>query len=213
MPSPDVRSQLLEEATRLFAARGFEGTSLQAIAEAVGIRKPSLLYHFGSKEDLRQAVLDELLARWNEVLPELLMAAAEADRFDGVLDAMTDFFLEDPDRARLLVRETLDRPEDVRARLERYVRPWVRVALTQLRSAQTQGQVHPQVDLPAYVVHLVQLVVGSIAVMDTLVALLPEDAGDREERLRAELRRMARAGLFVPRGLTTQPKSYEVAAE
>jgi AcrR family transcriptional regulator len=204
----DVRARTLAEATRLFAAHGFEGTSLQSIAEAVGVRKPSVLYHFSSKEDLRQAVLDDLLARWNEVLPDLLMAAAKADRFDGVLDAMTDFFLEDPDRARLLVRETLDRPEDVRDRLERYVRPWVAVALGQLGTAQTEGAVHPGADLPAYVVHLVQLVVGSIAVMDTLVALLPEDAGDRRERLRTELRRMAKAGLFVSR-----PKTYEVAAE
>jgi len=207
MPT-DVRAKILEEATRLFAARGFEGTSVQAIAEAVGVRKPSLLYHFKSKEELRQAVLDELLARWNEVLPELLMAAAEVDRFDGVLDAMADFFLEDPDRARLLVRETLDRPEDVRQRLERYVRPWVDVALSQLSKAQREGHVQSKADLPAYVVHLVQLVVGSIAVMDTLVALLPEDAGDRRQRLRAEMRRMARAGLFASR-----PKNYEVAAE
>lgn len=208
MPTTDVRAKILEEATRLFAARGFEGTSVQAIAEAVGVRKPSLLYHFKSKEELRQAVLDELLTRWNEVLPELLMAASEVDRFDGVLDAMADFFLEDPDRARLLVRETLDRPEDVRKRLERYVRPWVDVALSQLGKAQREGHVHPKADLPAYVVHLVQLVVGSIAVMDTLLALLPEDAGDRRQRLRAEMRRMARAGLFTPRS-----KNYEVAAE
>ncbi|MAQ16956.1 MAG: hypothetical protein CMN30_19455 [Sandaracinus sp.] len=211
MATPDVRAQLLAAATRLFAARGFEGTSLQAIAAAVGIRKPSLLYHFGSKEELRQAVLDDLLARWNQVLPELLMAAAERDRFDGVLDAMTDFFLDDPDRARLLVRETLDRPEDVRDRLERYVRPWVAVALNQLKAAKSEGQVHPRADLAAYVVHLVQLVVGSIAVMDTLVALLPEGDVDRRERLRTELRRMAKAGLFVPRAAA--PKQYEVAAE
>ena len=210
MPTPDVRTQLLEAATRLFAARGFEGTSLQAIADAVGIRKPSLLYHFKSKEELRQAVLDELLTRWNQVLPELLMAAAEVSRFDGVLDAMVDFFLEDPDRARLLVRETLDRPEDVRARLERYVRPWVAVALSQLSAAQRDGQVYTKADLAAYVVHLVQLVVGSIAVMDTLVALLPEDEGDRRDRLRKELRRMAKAGLFTPR---KQHTDYEVAAE
>jgi len=209
MATTDVRTKILDEATRLFAARGFEGTSVQAIAEAVGVRKPSLLYHFKSKEELRQAVLDQLLTRWNEVLPELLMAAAEGDRFDGVLDAMADFFLEDPDRARLLVRETLDRPEDVRERLGRYVRPWVAVALSQLNEAQRDGHVWAKADLPAYVVHLVQLVVGSIAVMDTLVALLPEDAGDRRERLRAELQRMARAGLFVP----PRPKNYEVAAE
>ena len=42
----DVRSEIPYTATRLFAAKGFDGTSLEATAEAVGVRKPSLLYHF-----------------------------------------------------------------------------------------------------------------------------------------------------------------------
>ncbi|HMJ12015.1 MAG TPA: helix-turn-helix domain-containing protein, partial [Polyangiaceae bacterium] len=67
--SSDVRAQILGAATRLFAAQGFEGTSLQDVAEEVGIRKPSLLYHFASKDELRQAVLRELLAHWKETLP------------------------------------------------------------------------------------------------------------------------------------------------
>ena len=58
-----VRDQVLHEATRLLARHGFEGTSLQAVADAVGVKKPSVLYHFKSKEDLRQAVLDSLLSR------------------------------------------------------------------------------------------------------------------------------------------------------
>ncbi|MCA9614658.1 MAG: helix-turn-helix transcriptional regulator, partial [Myxococcales bacterium] len=91
-----VRDQILDEATRLFAAHGFGATSIQAVAEAVGIRKPSLLYHFGSKELLRDAVLERILARWNELLPGLLVAAAKEDRFDGVMNALTSFFLEDP---------------------------------------------------------------------------------------------------------------------
>ena len=57
----DVRQSILETATRLFAAHGFDGTSLQDIAESVGIRKASLLYHFPAKEKLRLAVLDRLL--------------------------------------------------------------------------------------------------------------------------------------------------------
>ena len=58
----DVRSEILRTATRLFAAKGFDGTSLKDIADAGGIRKPSLLYHFPSKEQLRLAVLEQLRA-------------------------------------------------------------------------------------------------------------------------------------------------------
>ena len=85
-PEPDARERILVEATRLFALRGLDGTSLQDIADAVGMRKPSLLWHFRSKEDLHRAVLDALLSRWNDALPKLMRAAAREDRFDALLD-------------------------------------------------------------------------------------------------------------------------------
>ena len=46
------------------------------IAEAVGIRKPSLLYHFKSKDELRENVISEMLAHWNAVLPGLFLKAS-----------------------------------------------------------------------------------------------------------------------------------------
>ncbi|MFT5433019.1 MAG: TetR/AcrR family transcriptional regulator, partial [Myxococcota bacterium] len=74
----DVRDNILKHTTRLLAAHGFGATSLQAIADAVGIRKASILYHFPSKNALRKAALDGLLYRWNEVLPSLLLGAGSS---------------------------------------------------------------------------------------------------------------------------------------
>lgn len=54
----NTRQRVLEEASSLFAERGFHGTSTRAIADAVGIRQPSLFYHFSSKAE----ILRELLA-------------------------------------------------------------------------------------------------------------------------------------------------------
>ena len=48
----DVRNSILEESIRLFGENGYEGTSVQAIADAVGVRKQSLFHHFKSKEDI-----------------------------------------------------------------------------------------------------------------------------------------------------------------
>src|SRR5687767_14450825 len=109
----DICDAVIRVALRRFATRGFDGTSLSDIANEVGIRKPSLLYHFESKEVLRQAVLAHVLDRWNEVLPRLLMAAAAGQpAFETVIREAVRFFGEDPDRARLLVREIIDRPDD-----------------------------------------------------------------------------------------------------
>ncbi len=210
----DVRTTILDEATRLFAAHGFDGTSIQSIADAVGVRKPSLLYHFPSKVDLRESVLERLLSHWNERLPELLLAAATPTapgaqtprdgRFDRVLDALTSFFLEDPNRARLLVREALDRPDELRTLLVKYVKPWIGVVADQLATARAQGFVHEDTDVEAYALHVTHMVVGGVAVFDTLGAVLPGRASERSERLRAELVRLAKAGLFR-RGQTERP--------
>ena len=83
----DVRAKILEEATRLFAAQGVDGTAIQEIADAVGVAKPSLLYHFPSKDALHKSVLEHLLSRWSEIVPHLLRAVAREDRFDAILDA------------------------------------------------------------------------------------------------------------------------------
>src|SRR5579883_382302 len=111
----DVRTATVAAATRLFASRGFDGTALQDIADAVGVTKPAVLHHYPSKEHVRQAVLDSILEHWNRTLPRLLLAATEShDRFEGIVGELTRFFAEEPDRARILLRETLDRPADFR---------------------------------------------------------------------------------------------------
>ena len=71
----DVAQRILDQATRLFARHGFVGASLRDIAVAVGIRKPSLLYHFPSKDELRAGVLEQMLTHWNEAVPRILRAA------------------------------------------------------------------------------------------------------------------------------------------
>jgi AcrR family transcriptional regulator len=47
-----VMSEILEHATRLFAERGYDGTTLQDIAEAIGISRPGLYNYINSKEQL-----------------------------------------------------------------------------------------------------------------------------------------------------------------
>ncbi|RLB61651.1 MAG: hypothetical protein DRI90_10905 [Deltaproteobacteria bacterium] len=196
----DVRTQILQAATRLFAAHGFDGTSLKDIADAVGVRKPSLLYHFPSKEKLRLAVLQELLEHWNGVLPRLLMVAAGGEpRFETVIDEVVGFFAAEPDRARLLVREILDRPADMRDRLDQYVRPWVDAVAAYIRKGQDYGEVHAQVDAEAYVLQIINLVLSGVAAASSLAGgLLPHDSplGDPVTRHTRELIRIARYSLF-----------------
>lgn len=194
----DVRTQILDAATRLFAAQGVGATSLAAIAEAVGIRKASLLYHFPSKDALHQSVLDNLLSHWNETLPRLLEAAAGEDRFDALLDETVRFFAADPDRARLLLREALDRPDAMRERLRQAVRPWVDVIAGYIEKGQAHGELRRDADPQAYLLQVIHLVICGLATADTLGVLLSSRAKTADiDRLTRELSRVAKASLYT----------------
>lgn len=195
----DIRSEILSHATRLFAEQGYDGTSVQQIADAVGIRKPSLLYHFRSKDELRENVIAEMLAHWNSVLPGLLLKASAAERFDATMEALTGFFIQDPDRARLFLRETLDRPRRMQVMLGELIKPWVDLLGEQLQRAKEQGLVQQDVDPPAYAVEVITMAVAGTAVIDTLEVILPEDParGRTRERHARELIRVARSSLYT----------------
>ena len=57
MASPDTRTQILDAAERLFAERGFRGTSVRAITGLAGANLAAVGYHFGSKAELLAAVI------------------------------------------------------------------------------------------------------------------------------------------------------------
>ena len=52
------RDRIIEKANRLFYTKGYNQTSFADIAQAVGITKGNLHYHFRSKEDLLEAIID-----------------------------------------------------------------------------------------------------------------------------------------------------------
>ena len=57
-----TREAVLDAAEELFAARGYDGVSLQEIGAAAGVSRATPSYFFGSKEDLYQAVIDRSMA-------------------------------------------------------------------------------------------------------------------------------------------------------
>jgi AcrR family transcriptional regulator len=82
MPNKNVargeatRSQLIAVATRLFAAQGYDDTSIEAVLRAAGASRGSLYHHFASKEALFEAVLEDVEARVGE---QTVAATAGAD--------------------------------------------------------------------------------------------------------------------------------------
>lgn len=196
---PDSKTKILSVATRLFAKQGYDGTSLQGIADEVGMRKPSVLYHYPSKKDLREAVLADLLERWQIRLPAILAKAGTGnDRFAALFEEVSSFFETDPSRALLVMREVVDRPKETRERLGAAIRPWLELLKGVIEEGQAEGRVRSNVDPEAYLVQCVVMIVGSVvgAQLGTEVfgGLSRKEWAERQ---RNEARRIARQSFFV----------------
>lgn len=83
-----VPERLLEAATRLFAERGFESTSVQEVVAAAGVTKGAMYHYFGSKDDLLHEVYARVLRMQTEHLVEI--SAREAPVAERVHAAAAD---------------------------------------------------------------------------------------------------------------------------
>ncbi|MFM2126073.1 MAG: hypothetical protein RL328_2524 [Acidobacteriota bacterium] len=81
LPSEARKQQLIEEAIRLFAQRGFSGTRTKDIAAACGVSEGILFHHFATKEDLYRAILESHAdeAGSKDFMEELKRCAAAKD--------------------------------------------------------------------------------------------------------------------------------------
>jgi AcrR family transcriptional regulator len=96
------RERLVEAATRLFAERGYRDTSVQAIAEAAGISRGSIFWHFGSKDGLLSAVAEEAFRRWEtETLVGDVGEARGVEAMRRALESHKRLLRDDEDLLRL----------------------------------------------------------------------------------------------------------------
>jgi len=66
----DTRQRILHTAARLFGERGYAATSIQAIADELGVTKAALYYHFASKHEILHELVDQPIAAIRDVLDQ-----------------------------------------------------------------------------------------------------------------------------------------------
>jgi AcrR family transcriptional regulator len=106
MSGKERREQLLDIGRALFARKGFDGTSVEEIAEKAGVSKPVVYEHFGGKEGLYAVVVDREVRR----LLDRVTAALDGDHPRRLLEqaasALLQYVEEETDGFRILVRDS-----------------------------------------------------------------------------------------------------------
>ncbi|WP_432891075.1 TetR/AcrR family transcriptional regulator [Kribbella sp. CA-245084] len=76
----DTRARIQQAALELFAERGMQQTSLRDIADRLGVTKPALYYHFASREDLLNSLVEPMIADFEAYAAAQQAAAPIAPR-------------------------------------------------------------------------------------------------------------------------------------
>ena len=179
------RSQLVREAMQAFGKKGFEGTSLDAVAEAAGIRKQTLLYYYPNKEALFSACVEALSAKLTETLEEVLEAPHKGwDRIESIIRAIFSLAEEMPEFP-LFAREGPRHSPEVIQRIAGELEPLRKRALVYLERGMEEGKFRVQ-DPGLLLFSLYTAIVGSLTEAGVLRAIAGGPKGAVALRRRRE---------------------------
>jgi AcrR family transcriptional regulator len=88
-----TRQQILETAQRLFTEHGYDATSLQMIADEMGLTKAAVYYHFRAKTDILHAAMQPGIQRLEALLDEAATIRGRRARIDHLVDGFVDFLV------------------------------------------------------------------------------------------------------------------------
>ena len=188
-----TRAEIVAAAERHFAERGYEATRLDDIAAEVGIRRAAIFYHFGDKQELYAAVLDEVFRDWTEALPT---GGSAVERLEASLTGWIDYVAQRPNVARLILREAASSQP---GRVSTFVRAgsasvkWFRSVIDE---GIASGELEPRIEPYRFMSLMGAITVFHFAAMPWLTLNVPVEPWSR-----AELDKHKREILLVARGM------------
>jgi len=143
----DTRERVLQVAQVLFAERGYRGTSLRDIAKRIGIKAPSLLHHFPSKQQLYLAVLDKMFESLEDAANAIAWGReSRQERMRQAVGNAIDFIAGHPDFVRIMWKEMADESGVGRQVLKRRLPPLFSTAVNFIFRGQRDGEFRTEVD-------------------------------------------------------------------
>ncbi len=140
-----LEAQIVDNASRLFAERGFAGTNLQDVAEATGLTRPALYYYVRSKEDLLSKVLERLSQAPAEALQRIRddTSLDAPERLRAMAMSMALGQASAPERFRMVLRSEADLPKELASSYDDGRRKVLAVMVAVIEEGMTYGAFRP----------------------------------------------------------------------
>lgn len=129
------------QAERLFAQYGFEGTSVQGIAQAAGMSRHSLLYYYAGKEELYRRVLDDVLDQWLASMLAISSSDSPEQALSAYIAAKLRFSRDQPYGSQVFTREVIAGAPRYKDAIEKRVTPVLREDLKTLEKWARQKRI------------------------------------------------------------------------
>lgn len=145
----DGALRLLQQARMAFSSMGYEAVSLRAIARACAVDPALVAHHFGSKEALWKAVIDQMLEPLTQELAALLDAVEArdvpvAERLTMAITRLVNDSIRFPEFGALFIRTSLEQGERLHYLIERALKPHRDAFVPLLQEGMEQGVVPRQ---------------------------------------------------------------------
>jgi TetR/AcrR family transcriptional regulator len=158
---PDTRDRVLQVAQTLFAERGYRGTSLRDIARRIGIKAPSLLHHFPSKQQLYVAVLDRVFEGLEDAANAVLWGPGTyQDRIRRAITGAIDFMAGRPESVRLMWQAMADETGVGRQLVKRRLPPLSAMGNNFIFRGQRDGEFRAEIDPFHFLMSLNSITIG-----------------------------------------------------
>ena len=167
-----TRAAILAAAERLFAQRGYAATRLEDVAEAVGVKRAALFYHFRDKQELYDAVVEDAFGALVACLDAAFSGPRTiAERIERAVEAWVDAIVARPALARLILRHAAEVEGNPAQPLFPAAERLLRMGWSLFEQGRASGELEPIHDDPF---HTASALVGAtVFYVSAFGALLP----------------------------------------
>lgn len=136
-------SIIIDAAEEEFVQNGYQGTSIQSIANRAGLPKANVHYYFKRKSNLYVAVLDNIIRLWNDLLDEVTVNDDPATVLDLFIRKKVESSYTHPRASKLYAMEMIQGAPHLKGYIRTEMRQWVRRKTRIIESWIAQGRMEP----------------------------------------------------------------------